>query len=100
MSPNELLEAQRAIESIGDKQIAYDILVSKFISNPEVVVPSNDEMRSEPEKFIRDLYTRFFIRQPTEAELNWLINYLKKHPGVTAEQFYFAFATSNEHFHY
>jgi hypothetical protein len=100
MSPNELLDAQRAIESIGDKQIAYDILVSKMIRNPEVLIPSDEEMRENPEKFIRNLYTRFLIRQPTEAELNWMRNYLFKNPKVTAEQFYFAFATSNEHFHY
>ena len=100
MSPNDMLDALRAIESIGDKQVAFDILVSKYMNSDEVVLPSEEEMREAPEKFIRNTYKRFFVRQPTQAELTWLINYINSRPEVTPEHFYFAFATSNEHFHY
>lgn len=100
MSPNDMLDALRAIESIGDKQIAFDILVSKYMNSDEVVLPTEEEMREDPEKFIRDTYKRFFVRQPTQAELTWMINYINSRPEVNPEHFYFAFATSNEHFHY
>lgn len=100
MSPNDMLDALRAIESIGDKQIAFDILVSKYMNSEEVVLPTEEEMREDPEKFIRDTYKRFFVRQPTQAELTWMINFINSRPEVNPEHFYFAFATSNEHFHY
>lgn len=100
ISPNAMLEAQKAIESIGDKQVAFDILVSKYMNDPRVILPSATEMRDDPEAFIRATYRRFLVREPTEAELNWMINYIASRPDVIPEHFYFAFATSNEHFHY
>jgi hypothetical protein len=100
ISPNAMLQAQKAIESIGDKQIAFDILVSKYMNDPRVILPSVESMRDDPETFIRNTYRRFLVREPTEAELNWMLNYIKSRPNVTPEHFYFAFATSNEHFHY
>ncbi|MEO5581737.1 MAG: hypothetical protein ABIR66_03530 [Saprospiraceae bacterium] len=100
ISPNSMLRAQKAIESIGDKQVAFDILLSKYMNDPKVILPSNEEMRKDPEAFIRATYKRFLVREPTEAELNWMLNYIKSRPNVTPEHFYFAFGTCNEHFHY
>jgi hypothetical protein len=100
IGPNKMLEAQRAIASIGDKQVAFDILVSKYMNDPAVILPSEDEMRGDPEGFIRATYKRFLVRQPTEAELKWMINYIESRPQLTPELVYFAFATCNEHFHY
>lgn len=100
IGPNKMLEAQKAIASIGDKQVAFDILVSKYMNDPEVILPTNDEMRSDPETFIRETYKRFLVRQPTEAELKWMINYIESRPQLTTELVYFSFATCNEHFHY
>ncbi|MEP7197805.1 MAG: hypothetical protein ABI851_14900, partial [Saprospiraceae bacterium] len=85
---------------IGDKQVAFDILLSKYMNDPKVILPSNEEMRKDPEAFIRATYKRFLVREPTEAELNWMLNYIKSRPNVTPEHFYFSFGTCNEHFHY
>ncbi len=100
IGPNQMLQALNAIESIGDKQVAYDILVSKYMNDPDVKLPSTDSMRADPESFVRDTYKRFLVRQPTEAELQWMINYIESRPALTPELIYFSFATSNEHFHY
>jgi hypothetical protein len=100
IGPNQMLQAQNAIESIGDKQVAYDILVSKYMNDPDVKLPTNASMREDPETFVRNTYKRFLIRQPTEAELQWMINYIVSRPFLTSELVYFSFATSNEHFHY
>jgi hypothetical protein len=100
ISPNRMLDALKAIESIGDKQVAFDILVSKYMNDGGVALPSQEDMQEDPEKFIRDTYKRFLVRQPTEAELTWMRNYINSRPNVTPELVYFAFATSNEHFHY
>ncbi|MFN8279141.1 MAG: hypothetical protein U0V49_02555 [Saprospiraceae bacterium] len=100
ISPNSMLSAQKAIESIGDKQVAFDILLSKYMNDPNVILPTKEEMLKNPEAFIRATYKRFLVREPTEAELNWMLNYIKSRPNVTPEHFYFAFGTCNEHFHY
>jgi hypothetical protein len=100
IGPNQMLQAQNAIESIGDKQVAYDILVSKYMNDPDVKLPTEESMRADPEAFVRNTYKRFLIRQPTEAELQWMINYIVSRPALTPELVYFSFATSNEHFHY
>ena len=100
IGPNQMLQALKAIESIGDKQVAYDILVSKYMNDPEVKIPTTQSMRDDPETFVRETYTRFLVRQPTEAELQWMINYIESRPALTPELVFFSFATSNEHFHY
>jgi hypothetical protein len=99
IGPNRMLEAKAAVASIGDKQIAYDILVSKYMRDG-VQLPTSEYMRNNSEEFIRDTYKRFLIRQPTEAELKWMMNYIESRPALTPELVYFSFATSNEHFHY
>jgi hypothetical protein len=100
ISPNSMLQAQKAIESVGDKQVAFDILLSKYMNDPKVILPTVESMRQDPEGFIRNTYRRFLVREPTEAELNWMLNYIRSRPNVTPEHFYFAFGTCNEHFHY
>jgi len=100
ISPNSMLQAQQAIESIGDKQVAFDILLSKYMNDSKVILPTLESMQKDPEGFIRNTYRRFLVREPTEAELNWMLNYIKSRPNVTPEHFYFAFGTCNEHFHY
>lgn len=100
IGPNQMLQALKAIESIGDKQIAYDMLVSKYMNDPDVKIPTVESMRNAPETFVRETYERFLVRQPTEAELQWMINYIESRPALTPELVYFSFATSNEHFHY
>ena len=99
IGPNKLLQALATIRSIGDKQIAYDIIVSKYL-NQTLNVPSKEEMLADPEAFIRNTYTLFLTRQPTEAELAWMLNYLGSNPALTPDIIYISFATSNEHYHY
>ena len=99
IGPNKLLEALNAIRSIGDKQIAYDMIVSKYL-NQSPDLPSKADMDADPEGFIRDTYSRFLTRQPTEAELAWMLNFLKSNPSLTPDLVYVAFATSNEHYYY
>lgn len=99
IGPNKLLEALNAIRSIGDKQIAYDIIVSKYLNqSPEI--PTKIEMDADPEAFIRNTYFRFLTRQPTEAELAWMLNNLNSDSEITPDLVYLAFSTSNEHYYY
>lgn len=96
---NNMLGALGAILSIGDKQIAYDIIVSKYL-NSSPNVPTKEEMNADPETFVRDTYSLFLTRQPTEAELAWMLNYIESNPDLNPDVIYLSFATSNEHYHY
>ena len=99
IGPNKLLEALDAIRSIGDKQISYDIIVSKYL-NQSPDLPTKEEMYADPETFVYDTYKRFLTRQPTEAELAWMLNYITSNPSLAPDIVYLAFATSNEHYYY
>jgi hypothetical protein len=100
MSPNQLVQATETITSIGDKQVAYETLISKFMNDPNIKLPSTEGMRDDPESFVIETYKRFFVRVPTEGEKTWMINYIKSHPEVTPEHVYYAFAISNEYYYY
>jgi hypothetical protein len=97
LSTNRLVDATETVQSIGDKQVAYETLIAKMMTDPDVILPSNAEMRDDLETFVEDTYKRFFVRIPTEAEKTWWINYLESHPNLTAEHVFFAMATSNEY---
>ncbi|MFT4759024.1 MAG: hypothetical protein ACI9XO_000165 [Paraglaciecola sp.] len=97
LSANRLVDATEVVQSIGDKQVAYETLIAKMMVDPEVILPTNAEMRDDLETFVEDTYKRFFVRIPTEAEKTWWINYLESHPNLTAEHVFFSMATSNEY---
>ena len=97
LSPDELVEITDLVASIGDKLIAYEVILGKMITDPEIVIPTNGEMRSNVEQFVIDTYKRFYVRFPTEAEKTYFTNYIETNPDVTPLLVYFAFATANEY---
>ncbi len=100
ISPDQLVDLTELIASIGDKKIAYETILAKMITDPEVTFPSNAEMRADVGKFVTDTYKRFYVRLPTEAEKTYFTNYIESHPTVTPELIYYSFATSNEYNYY
>ena len=100
LSPDELVEITNLVASIGDKRIAYEVVLGKIITDPEVVIPTNGAMRSNIEQFVIDTYKRFYVRLPTEAEKTYFTNYIESNPDVTPVLVYFAFATANEYNYY
>lgn len=100
LSPAKLVQLTDLVASIGDKQIAYETIVSKMMVDPEIRIPSDSLMRVDAEAFIRETYNRFYVRRPTQAELTYFINFIESEPNLTAEQIYFSFALSNEYYYY
>lgn len=100
LAPNDLVDISDVVTSIGDKQVAFEAVISKMVADPSVIVPSNQEMRADLEQFIIDTYKRFYVRVPTEAEKTWWINYLESNTDVSPELVYFSFATANEYYFY
>ena len=97
LSSNELVEITRCIESIGDKQVAHEIVLSNFMNSDDVLIPSDSLMRADLDLFLEETYKRFFVRDITEAEREFFINYLTANPNVSCEMVYMSFALSNEY---
>lgn len=97
LSADEMVEIRRLIESIGDKEVAYEILISNYMNRSDVIIPPNEEMREDLDAFLQETYKRFFIRIPSQAEKAYLKNFIESDPNVTAEMVYFSFALSEEY---
>ena len=100
LSANELFEISRCIQSIGDKEVAHEIIFSNFMNKNGVIIPSDSVMRDDLDAFIDETYKRFFVRDITEAEREFFISFFESHPYVSAEMVYMAFAMSNEYQYY
>ena len=97
LSANELYDIAQCIESIGDKEVAREVLISNFMNKQGVQMPSDSVMRADINGFVFDTYKRFLVREPTEAEITFFRNYILSDPNVTPELVYFSFALSNEY---
>tara|TARA_B110000116_G_scaffold141840_1_gene122950 strand:- start:188 stop:679 length:492 start_codon:yes stop_codon:yes gene_type:complete len=97
LSSNELVEITRCIESIGDKQVANEIILSNFMNKQDVIIPSDSLMRADLDFFLEETYKRFFVRDITQAEREFFLNFLNSNPHVTCEMVYTSFALSNEY---
>jgi hypothetical protein len=97
---NELFQIGQCMESIGDKELAREVLVSNFMNEPGVIMPTPEEMRADIDAFTVDTYRRFLVREPSVAEKTWFHNYIEGNPNVTPELVYFSFALSNEYLFY
>lgn len=100
LSANELVEITDIIMSIGDKDLAHEMVISNFMNKPGVTVPDDQEMRSDIGQFVEDTYERFLVRPPSEAERTFFINFIESRPILSAEMVYFAFALCNEYLYY
>ncbi|HRH70298.1 MAG TPA: hypothetical protein PLB89_12395 [Flavobacteriales bacterium] len=100
LSANDLYEIDQCIQSIGDKQLAREVIISNFMNKPGVMIPSDSLMHADVDAFIIDTYNRFLVRNPTEAEKTWFRNTIAADPNVTTELIYFSFALSEEYLFY
>ena len=76
--------------------IVYANLFQKALSS-NVIIPSDSLMRADLDLFLEETYKRFFVRDITEAEREFFLNYLNANPNVSSEMVYMSFALSNEY---
>jgi hypothetical protein len=100
LSANEVYQLAQCIESIGDKELAREVIISNFMNKPGVQIPTDAAMRADIDTFTKATYNRFLVRDPSEAELTWFRNYITADPYVTPELIYFSFALSDEYLFY
>lgn len=100
ISTADQVEIERLLRSIGDKRLAYELIISSYMNDPQVVLPSYTSMRADLDQFIIESYERFYVRPPSQLELEYMRNYLENNPDITPELVYFALAISDESFFY
>ncbi len=111
MSSNDMYRLSQVYQSIGDKEVAQEQILSNFMNDTntdsyafqkgyQVVKPTDSQMRSNLSAFMTDTYNRFYLRYPTEAELEWWTQYLNAYTNITPEMVFFSFAISNEYQYY
>ena len=67
------------------------------MNSQDVILPSDSLMRADLDVFLEDTYKRFYVRDITEAEREFFLNFLNSNPNVSAEMVYMSFALSNEY---
>jgi len=97
---NKLIATQNVIQSVGDRSLVYEIILSNYMNTPGTVIPTDETMRADLDKFIIDTYKRFYLRIPSELEKSFFRNYISADPKIKPELVYIAFAASDEYLFY
>lgn len=97
---NDQFDIAEVFESIGDQDVAREVILSNFFNEDGVMLPSAAEMHANPDAFIEETYIRFFVRQPTTAERTFMRGFLAENPELTPELVYLAFGLSEEYQYY
>jgi hypothetical protein len=102
LSASDIYRAGQCITSIGDKELAREVIISNFMNytSPLPVIPTNATMRANTEIFIQDTYERFLIRRPNQGEKAYFKDQIENDANRTAEIVFFSFALSNEYLFY
>ena len=100
ISPATLYQTQNVLYSIGDQNVAKEMLLSNYFNRTDLKIPTEQYMRSNIEGFVIETYKRFLLRTPSEAEKTYFIRYITNNMDVTVEMVYSAFAASDEYGYY
>lgn len=100
ISPTQLYKTQNVIYSIGDRNVANEMVLSNYFNTSTLKIPKNSEMRADVPAFVEKCYKRFFLRYPSEGEKTFFTNYINSNANVTVEMVYTAFSVSDEYQYY
>jgi hypothetical protein len=97
ISPNQLYKTQNVIFSIGDHNVASELVLSNYFNTTGLKIPTDGQMRNNIDSFVTTTYKRFYLRLPSEGEKTFFKNYISLNSNVTVEMVYTAFAASDEY---
>lgn len=100
LSPADAVALDELLRSVGDKQVGVELVVAKMVADPGARLPSDADLRADPEGVVGEVYRRFYVREATRAELSWWGNYVDTHPEVDVQQLVYAFVTAAEYRYY
>jgi hypothetical protein len=82
---------------MGDKSAAMELLTRHAVNHPNAALPTAQEMRADPDKFVEETYKKFFIRSPGEYERRFWVEKIRKDPALTPQLVYYSFMTAKEY---
>jgi hypothetical protein len=100
ISPNQLYKTQNVLYSIGDQDVANEMLLSNYFNTSGITIPKDAVMRTDIDAFIINTFKRFYVRYPSEGEKAFFKQYITNNKAVTVEMVYTAFACSKEYQYY
>ena len=102
ISSNDLVNLSSILRASGDKILMSELIINNFLNNQVVqgFLPTQAEMNSDLDSFIKNTYLRFYLREPSELENYQLKNMIQQDTEITPEMIYLAFASSNEYWFY
>ena len=97
---DKLFKLNIAYNSFGDKKLIEDRIIRNFLNDPNVILPSDQDMHNDIGIFVINAYKKFFNRLPDEFEKYYLVNLIQTDTNITAVDVYYAIMTSNEYRYY
>ncbi len=97
ISQNDLGLLSLLYLAFGDKVLIEDVLVKNMLNSPEANLPSDLEMRSNIEVYVKNAYLKLYNRDPNELESFTLTKKISDNPDMTSAMVYYAMMTSNEY---
>ncbi len=97
---NDQFDLAEVFESIGDQDVAREVVLSNFFNEEGVILPTAASMHANPDAFITETYLRFFVRPPSTAEMTFMRGFIAENPDITPEVVYLAFGLSEEYQYY
>ena len=94
---NDLASIAELSISVGDKVMFNELILSDWLEETTVDVPTDTEMRADIDAFVEQTYIKFYLRYPNAYESYYLKSLIESDPDLTPEIIYTAFATSNEY---
>ncbi|MBP7166594.1 MAG: hypothetical protein KBB64_02950 [Bacteroidia bacterium] len=100
IATSELDDAMVCYEGFGEDYIIRDMIVRDMIKRSAVVIPSATEMRNDVNGFVRDTYTRFYKREPSDLEKWTVQNQIAQDTTITPVMVYYSFMSAEEYLYY
>ena len=99
--PNDsLLYINQAYQSFGDKKLIEDRIIRHLLNRADVLIPTNQQMRSNIPAFVNTAMQKLFNRNPNAFENYFITNIIQSDASITPVAVYYAMMTSNEYRYY
>ena len=97
ISTSDLNEAIQCYLANSDKEMIQDMIIRGLLKRTSAVIPSSNEMRNDPEKFVTDTYRRFYKRDPSDLERWTVQNQITQDTSLLPVMIYYAFMSAEEY---
>jgi hypothetical protein len=94
---SKLINLSIAYSSFGDLKVIEERIISNFLTDPAVVVPSQLNVNGDTAAFIVNAYKKFYNRQPNELEKYKWMQMIRNDANINPSTVYFAMMTSDEY---